>query len=341
MEKKIDWYRTPLDKELLRRLTVRSDARGLLQAGSFLLIFAATVWLCLFFFLRRLWLPMAAACYLHCLFYSFIGMQSAVHELSHFTPFKSKWLNEIFYHLFCFLTWNNPVHFRASHMLHHQYTMHRGLDKEVIAEKLTFSRLDAISWFVFDFRWFKQLLLPTIAHFFGRADVDFFFWDPLFPVGDERRGRMCAWARIILLGHLALIALFIALKLWVLIGVVSFGYFFATALGRRATLQQHTGLCPNVPDWRVSCHTVRFGPLTRFLYWNMNYHTEHHMYAAVPFFRLPRLHAALAGDSPAPPRGFLAGWRRVLTIRERQRREPGWCFVPEFPPTAAPPRLRP
>ena len=339
MERKIDWYRTPLDKDLLRRLTGRSDAQGLLRAGSFLLIFAATVSLCLFFFLRRLWIPMAAACYLHCLFYSFIGMQSAVHELSHFTPFRTKWLNEIFYHLFCFLTWNNPVHFRASHMLHHQYTLHRGLDKEVMPEKLAFSRLDAISWFVFDFRWFKLIMFPTIAHFFGRADVDFFFWDPLFPVGDERRSRMCAWARIIVLGHLALIALFIALKLWVLIGVVSFGYFFATVLGRLATLQQHSGLCPNVPDWRVSCHTVLFGPLTRFLYWNMNFHTEHHMYAAVPFFQLPRLHEALAGDTPEPPRGFLTGWRRILTIRERQRREPGYCFVPEFPPAAAPPRL--
>jgi hypothetical protein len=42
MERKIDWHRTPLDKDLLRRLTGRSDLRGLLQAGSFLLIFAAS-----------------------------------------------------------------------------------------------------------------------------------------------------------------------------------------------------------------------------------------------------------------------------------------------------------
>ena len=40
MEQKINWYRTPIDKEVMRGLTERSDARGLLQAGSFLLIFA-------------------------------------------------------------------------------------------------------------------------------------------------------------------------------------------------------------------------------------------------------------------------------------------------------------
>ena len=339
MERKIDWYRTPLDKDLLRQLTGRSDAQGLLRAGSFLLIFAGTVYLTFFFFARRMWLPMVAAGYLHCLFHGFVGMQAAVHELSHFTPFKSKWLNEIFYHLFCFLTWNNPVHFRASHMLHHQYTLHRGLDKEVIPEELAFTWLDGASWFLFDFRWFKQIMVPNVAHFFGRADVDFNSWDPLFPVGDPRRRQMVAWARVLVLGHLALLAVFIVFQLWVLIVVVSFGYFFATAMARGCGIQQHLGLCPNVPDWRVSCHTMLFDPLTAFLYWNMNFHTEHHMYAAVPFFNLPRLHQAMARDLPVPEPGFLAGVRKVLAIQRRQRKEPGYCFVPEFPPAAAPPRL--
>jgi hypothetical protein len=64
------------------------------------------------------------------------------------------------------------------------------------------------------------------------------------------------------------------------------------------------------------------------------------MYAAVPFHQLPRLHEALASDSPEPPRGFLAGWGRILKIRKRQRREPGYCYMPQFPATAAPPRLK-
>jgi fatty acid desaturase len=340
MERKIDWYRTPIDKDLLRRLTERSDAQGLLQVGSILLIFVATAYLSYFFFARRLWAPMVAAAYLHCVFHGFIGMQAAVHELSHGTPFRTKWLNEAFYGLFCFLSWNNPVHFRASHMLHHKYTLHRGLDKEVIAEKLAFTRLDVTSWFLFDFRWFKLLLFPTVAHVFGQADADFFFWDPLFPAGDERRGRMCTWARINVLGHLALIAVFVVFRLWVLIPVVCFGCFFASFLSRGCTIQQHFGLRPNVPDWRVSCHSARFGVLTSFLYWNMNWHAEHHMFAAVPFFSLSRLHAAVAHDFPSPAPGFLAGARRILSIWRRQRLEPGYLFEPEFPATAAPPRLQ-
>jgi fatty acid desaturase len=341
MEKKIDWYRTPVDKNLLTRLTGRSDARGLLQSGSFLLIFLGSVLLSWYFFARQWWVPTAAAVAFNLAFHGFMGMEAAVHELSHGTPFKSRWLNELFYGLFSFLSWNNGVHFRASHMLHHRYTVHRGLDKEVVLEPISLTLLDFVSWFTFDFRKFWMLMLPTVAHAFGNADQDFFLWDPLFPPGDARRRRMCSWARFVLAGHLALLGVFAYYQLWVLIAVVTFGSFFCTFLSRGCVIQQHLGLCPNVPDWRVSCHTVEFGPLMGYLYWHMNYHREHHMFAAVPFFSLRKLHEAVAFDFPAPVKGYLAGVGKILSLRRRQRDEPGFCFVPEFPPAASPPRMGP
>jgi fatty acid desaturase len=191
MNKKIDWYRTPIDKDQLRQLTVRSDIRGLLQAGSFLLIYTATVYFSYLFFVRQLWLAMAAVCYLHCMFHGFVGMEAAVHELSHWTPFKTKWLNDIFYYLFCFLTWNNSVHFRVSHMKHHQFTLHKGLDKEVVLEPISLNWVDYVSWFTFDFKKFKMYMFPNMGNFFGNGDADPFFWNPLFPPGDKRRKQMC------------------------------------------------------------------------------------------------------------------------------------------------------
>ena len=108
-------------------------------------------------------------------------MEAAVHELSHGTPFKTKWLNEFFYRIFCFFTWNNYLHFRVSHMKHHQFTVHRGFDREVILEPIPFTAVDFLSWFTFSYKKFAMIIFPNIAHFFGRADDDFFFWDPLFP----------------------------------------------------------------------------------------------------------------------------------------------------------------
>ena len=44
-------------------------------------------------------------------------------------------------------------------------------------------------------------------------------------------------------------------------------------------------------------------PISRFIYWNMNYHVEHHMFPMVPYHALPRLHdadqARSAGAQPA------------------------------------------
>jgi fatty acid desaturase len=73
-----------------------------------------------------------------------------------------------------------------------------------------------------------------------------------------------------------------------------------------------------------------------FLYWNMNYHVEHHMFAAVPFYNLPRLHALVARDYPKPLTGFVSGMRTLFEIKARQARDPSFIFVPEFPEGAAP-----
>ena len=338
----IDWYRIPLDRDTLRKFTEKSDLKGWLQAGSFLLVYLATTALALYFFLERWWIPMVVVCYLHAMFQQMIGMSAAVHELSHGTPFKTKAVNEVFYHLFCFLTWNNPVHFRASHIYHHQFTVYRGQDKEVVKEpvRVLLNAGNLVSWLTFDYAWFWTLVKTTVQHAFGNADADFFHWDPLFPKGDPRRAAMVRWARIMVIGSIVLIALFIYFKLYVLIFLVNFGGFFVTILGRLTLAVQHQGLAENTPDWRLVAHTVHFGPLGRYLYWNMNYHIEHHMYAAVPFHRLPRFHDEIKKDLPETPPSWAAGLRMVMSIRKMQEKDPGYTYVPKFPAGAAAPRLK-
>lgn len=337
-DNRINWYRTPLDAEVLREFTRRSDLRGLLHAGGFLLVFAATAGTAVYFFLTRQWAAMVVACYVHSMFHGFVGMAAAVHELSHGTAFRTKALNEFFYRLFSFLTWNNPVHFRASHALHHQFTVHRGVDKEVIQGPVM-AKLNAknlLFWFTLDVPQFLRFVGLNLQHAAGDGDADYFFWDPLFPPDDPRRKEMIRWARIVVLGHAALLALFIATRMWVLIYLITFGSFFATWLAKFCGSLQHTGLSESVPDWRATCYTVRFGPVMRFLYWNMNYHVEHHMYAAVPFYNLPRFHKAVARDYPVPLPGFLRGIAHLWSIRRRQTADPSYVYRPEMPAGAAP-----
>ena len=65
-------------------------------------------------------------------------------------------------------------------------------------------------------------------------------------------------------------------------------------------LLQHGGLADNVLDHRLNSRTVYMNPISRFIYWNMNYHVEHHMFPMVPYHALPRLHALIKDDLPPP-----------------------------------------
>ena len=340
MTERIKFYRSPVERERLRQLNRRSDGRGLLQSMGMLSLYAATTALSLYFFLGKMWLPMVLACYLHSMFSSFIGMESTVHELSHKTPFRSVWLNEFFYGLFCFLSWNNPIHFRESHRRHHQFTMFRGRDKEVIIEPAPYGFADFVSWFTFDWKKFIMIMRGNLVFVAGRDVPDIFSWDPLFEPGDPKRGRMILWARLQFTFHIVLALVFALQGLWVLIYTVTLSYFFATFLGRSCEIVQHVGMKSNAPDWRVSCHTMLFGPLMSFLYWHMNYHIEHHTYAAVPFYNLEKLHQAIADDCPVPVKGYYRGIARILRIMQKQRQDPGWCYIPRMPEGAAALRMK-
>ncbi len=336
----IRFYRTPVDRAALKVLTKRRDLPGLMQSSGLLAFYLFTTFVSLYFYKTGNWVMMVVSCYFHSLFVNFLGMEAAVHELSHKTPFRTKWLNEFFYGLFSFLTWNNPVHFRESHKRHHQVTVFEGLDREVILTPGDPGRQDYISWFLFDWKKFRMIMRANLAFVLGKDQPDVFAWNPLFSRDDPRRERMFRWSRFQMLGHGLLIYIFIRYDLPVLIYTVSCSYFFATALSRSCEILQHKGLKPNIPDWRMTCHTMIVGPVISFFYWRMNYHVEHHMYAAVPFYNLPGLHKMIAFDSPVPVKGYWKGVKKVLYCLKRQRELNEWFYIPSLPETANDSRIK-
>lgn len=87
---------------------------------------------------------------------------------------------------------------------------------------------------------------------------------------------------------------------------------------------QHLGLRENVLDHRLNTRTIYMNPVLRFLYWNMNYHCEHHMFPAVPSHALPQLHEAIKADLPAASRSLVGAYREIGRALFNQRREPSW-----------------
>ena len=80
----------------------------------------------------------------------------------------------------------------------------------------------------------------------------------------------------------------------------------------------HAGLRDNVPDFRLCVRSNTLDPISEFLYWGMNWHTEHHMYAGVPCYNLARLYRVIRDDVPKP-RTLLGSWREILAIWKRQQ----------------------
>jgi MocE subfamily Rieske [2Fe-2S] domain protein len=76
-------------------------------------------------------------------------------------------------------------------------------------------------------------------------------------------------------------------------------------------------------------------PVHRYLYWNMNYHVEHHMSPLVPYHALPRLHALVKEDMPVPYDGILAAYREIVPTVIRQARDPGHHVKRVLPPRPA------
>jgi fatty acid desaturase len=118
---------------------------------------------------------------------------------------------------------------------------------------------------------------------------------------------------------------------WYLILIVTFGSYWSSWLVMLCGTPQHIGMAPDVPDFRLSCRTYTCGPLIGFLYWNMQYHVEHHMFPAVPFYNLPKLRAAIQYDLPPAPHGLWATWKEIIPILVRQKNDPHYVFTPVLP----------
>jgi hypothetical protein len=146
----------------------------------------------------------------------------------------------------------------------------------------------------------------------------------------EARKKSICWARLMLLFHAALIVVSVAFRLWPLPLLVSFAPFIANWLRYFVGVPMHTGLRDNVADFRLCVRTITLDPISQFLYWRMNWHLEHHMFAAVPCYNLQALHRAVAADMPKP-RTLLGAWREMRQTWKRQQTEPGYQFETPLP----------
>ena len=334
---RIPWYRCPIERRTLGELTEASDLRGLVQATGHLGLWIATGLSAYYLFTLQIWWGFLIALFAHGTVASFFTAPH--HELCHTTVFRTRWVNELFLRVFSLLGWLNFHVYRFSHTYHHRYTLHvEGDREEVMPETPSLRALYLLQLFTLNVAGGYQSrgLVPTLKNFArlgqGRLDNPFNSWGPDLYAGHSGEGRKAVnWARLVLAFHAAVIVVAVGTGEAIVALLVSGSVFIANWLRYFVGVPMHCGLRSGVADFRKCVRTITLDPLSEFLYWHMNWHLEHHMYAAVPCYNLPRLHRAVARDMPAP-RTLVGAWREMRETWRRQQTDPGYEHDTPVPP---------
>jgi len=327
-KRRIPWHRTRIDRELLAELNRRSDFWGFAQTLGYLGTLVATGALAWWVSLNQAWYWFLLAAFLHGTCYSFTI--NGFHELVHSSVFRTPRLNVFFLHVLSFIGWWNPVSFWASHAEHHKYTLYPPEDGEVVLPVDMTLKGYLRGAFVDPLSCYNRIRASFMRGFFGCIAPG---WESVLfpPENADGRRRMRRWDRTLVIGHAAIAAGGLYLGWWQVIVLFTLASYYGRWLFLLCNSSQHIGLTDNVPDFRLNSRTILLNPVVQFLYWHMNYHIEHHMYAAVPCYKLGRLHRAIRHELPHCPDGLIATWREIATVMKRQRVEPDYQYTPELP----------
>ena len=305
------WYASPIPRKRLKELVQRKDGPAIRDTLIWLTALAISGGLGIHFW-GTWWAVPAFAIY--GVLYGSAG-DSRWHECSHGTAFRTPWLNNAVYYIGSFMVLREPTPWRWSHFRHHTDTIIVGRDPEIAVPRPT-----NLFHVVIDFlnlRHGLEELREIALHCFNRMTEAEKGYIP-----EAERFKVYRTARIFMAIFLAVVGLSIWMQSWLPVMLVGLPSFYGAWLHYTCGLTQHAGLAEDVLDHRLNSRTVYMNPIVRFIYWNMNYHVEHHMFPMVPYHALPALHAELKADMPPAYNGFLATYREIVPALIRLAKDP-------------------
>jgi fatty acid desaturase len=320
-----DWYRSPVPRKRMKELMRRSDQPAIRDTAIWVgaMIVSAGIGI-------ALWGSWWAAPFF--LVYGVLygsASDSRWHEAGHGTAFTSRRLDEAVYQLACFMIMRDPTASRWSHTRHHTDTLVLGRDPEIQAMRpARLARILANLVGLYDVPMaFKTMALHVAGRLSGE-ELDY--------VPESERSKVYRTARIWLAIYAVAVAAAIGFGSWLPLVLIGGPRLYGTFMHIIYGLTQHAGMGEDVLDHRLNTRTVRMNVINRFLYWNMNYHVEHHMFPMVPYHRLPELHAEIKDDlTPAYP-SIWAAYKEIIPAVLRQMRDETYFVQRELPATASP-----
>jgi len=319
-----DWYTSPVPREEMQKLLVRKDWPALRDTAIWLGLLLASAGA-----VGALWgswwslVPLMS----YWILYASVS-DSRWHEAGHGTAFKTDWMNNALYEVASFMVMREPMVWRWSHTRHHSDTIIVGRDPEIAS--LRPPKVASLVRSFFNLDTLPKYFSALVTHSLGKIGAE----ERMYLPGSAYES-VFAKARITLLVYLAVWGSAIGFGSWLPLMLVGLPNLLGAWLVPFYGLTQHAGLEQNVLDHRKNCRTIEMGLINRFLYWNMNYHVEHHMFPLVPYHALPRLHALIKADMPAPYASVLSAWQEIIPTLRKQRKDPTYCVVRPIPAPAS------
>ena len=258
-----------VEEGLAKPSGVESNVRTAVLAGAYLAILAVAASVDVLAVWAVAWVAMGAvmlACY------------AAMHEAIHAHLYSSRRVNRIAGLLWGTAVLANFSVYRAYHLQHHSHTRIEG-DTEPHE----------------DFRGAGQYLffLPLIGLLFwfqiaGASAASLVGKSPWYARTDRQRRAIRVDAAVVTVATLAVAA---AAVKWPMLVARVWGipFLVSTVVTSIVALPEHYG-CDRVPDYFRSTRTTLSNPVLQFLFWNNNFHAAHHIYPAVPYNRIGKLH---------------------------------------------------
>ncbi|MDI1302691.1 MAG: fatty acid desaturase family protein [bacterium] len=239
-----------------------------------------------------------------------LALAILMHEASHGTLFKTKWLNDTFADWVCAKPiWNDVQKYKVHHFAHHTRTGQEGDTDLSLVAGLPCSRASLWRKFARDLSGYTGL-----KFLFGRLlmDAGVIKWtvsNDIQRLPQEGRHGY-DYARDLFanswrtgLVHLLLFSLALAAGHAWLYGAFVLSYITPFPLILRIrSMAEHACTEPSA-DMFLNTRTTRAGLLARMTVapHRVNYHIEHHVMASVPFWKLKRMHRMLRERNALPP----------------------------------------
>jgi len=226
------------------------------------------------------------------------------HECCHYTPFRTRWLNDAVGNICGFVIMLPHQHFRFEHCDHHTHTQIAGADPELIPMP---DSLSTYLWYISAVPYWRNKFSELGRHVVGRLTPE----EERF-VPKDVRAIVILEARVFAAAYLSIILFCVIADWWAPLWFWWLPVLLGEPVMRVIRMTEHVGR-PTIRDMRENTRSNLVSWPMRFLCWNMNYHAEHHYASSVPFHALPPLHEKLDGYIYVEPRGYLGAHRDILT----------------------------